>query len=141
MEGTVSEEREALQELIAEAHRVMKDLTHLLRDVRKAEDSLRDAVEDELTKNLSTQVDGITASYLATYGNAIMEAIDGATKEVHTRFELLADILVGETKTNKRTGRSLEDTVRDALKVTGEKDDEDVEAVRRILRDRGWGDG
>ena len=114
-----TEEREALQELITEAHQVMKDLRVLLRQCQLATEILETRARAAVDEEIGT----IVKESLDTYGVAMSEAINKAEQAVFARFDELGALLLGETKRAMRQGDTLEDQAA---------------MVRKIIEERGY---
>ncbi len=96
-----------MKALIREAHEVMKDLRQTMRDAGRIRADVallaKTAAEDV--------VDPVIASTLETYQATIAAAIESATEAVYARFDTIADLLLGETKSQRRRhGESLPET-------------------------------
>ena len=101
-----------LRELITQGHALIKDLTRLLREARKARDELSEAV--------TARLDGAVKTGLDEYGAALAEAIEKATDATMRRFDTLTAICLGEDPKSVRTGvTSVPDLLRDYIAAKG----------------------
>lgn len=94
-----------------EAHETIQSLRSVIKEGREVvaliEDAGRQTVED--------RIDHQVAAGLARYGDSITTAIDNAQAAVDKRFDTLADILLGETKAERRKGETLTDLAQRAV--------------------------
>lgn len=90
-----------LKEATREAHEVIKDLKRAVADARETHRLLHACVQDALNAGIGEQVQ----QGLDEYKDSLNKAIDDATQAVYTRFDQIADILLGEDKQSKRAGK------------------------------------
>lgn len=97
----MTKDEENLREATRHAHEAIKDLRDATRDAK--------AVVKEIQEAAAVNVDGrVHQAIIASLGeleSATKEAIDRATASVYERFDRIADILMGETKQDRRVGR------------------------------------
>lgn len=111
---------ETLKAATREAHEATKDLRKAIKEAR--------AVVTEVNQAAAVQVDGRIAVALSagleTLQESIGTAIDDATGRVNARFDQVADILLGETKKDKRRGNaSLPQVAEQIATQKGDPDD------------------
>jgi hypothetical protein len=101
-----------LRELITEGHKLMKDLTRVLKEAR--------ATRDELPGEVVAKIDTAVKTGLDEYSTALTDAIDKATAKVFRRFDQLAAICLGEDPQSVRTGvPTVPDLLRGYIKAKG----------------------
>lgn len=115
----MSEERESLEELIAEAHRCIKDMRQMLTEARIVRDEIQAVIHGMIDADFSAIIAEETTKYLAEYGKALDEAITQGENAVYKRFDDITRILLNETKTAKRRGETVEDQVRAVIEQRG----------------------
>lgn len=105
---TTEEETEQLRIVVREAHEAIKDMTGLLRQMEQAKQDLevvsRRVFEDQMAEQVSAG--------LQEYKTSLDKHIELATQKVYERFDRLADILLGEDRKSKKTGKTIEELVR-----------------------------
>lgn len=99
----MSDEQDELRELIQEAHRVMKDLRHVLKQARDQIDSL-------MVDRIEARLDEVTAKALTEYQSTIMDAIEKSTTKVFARFDKLTSILLDGR--DRKVSLSIEEYIR-----------------------------
>jgi hypothetical protein len=99
---TTDEEVAALKEATREAHEAMKDLNMLIQLAKATVKELNAAVSEALEEGIGKQVQEGLDAYKDSLGNAI----DTATESIYKRFDMIADLLLGEDKQSKRAGKA-----------------------------------
>lgn len=113
----MSEEYDNLYELIQDAHRTMKDLRTLIREAREVGDQLRSVIATEFRD----QMDQAATQEFRRFHDEVAQQIDLATDAVFRRFDQIATILLGETKSMIRRGQTLQDAATTVSAHTDEK--------------------
>jgi len=119
----MSTEAETLQELLTEAHGVIKDLRAQTRVTKLVIEELQAVVHAQVTRDMAAQIDTVVKEELADYHAAMMKAIAETEAAIQGRFDRIARIMLGETKTAIRQGETLEDSAA---------------KIRQIIEDRGF---
>src|SRR5262245_24112250 len=125
------DEREALYELTVQAHAAMKDLRLLIREAKNTAQELRDLIAAEFTE----QINEAAVFAMGQMVNQISTHIDEATDAVFKRFDTIADMLLGETKTGRRSGRGITELIDATVEARERRKVEDV--VTRYFDDKG----
>jgi DNA anti-recombination protein RmuC len=89
---------EDLKQATREAHMAIKDLSKLMKEFNK----LRDDLRAELQKSVDEQIKPVIESSLQEWSDQTVTFIDQAEDRINKRFDTLADILLGETREEKR---------------------------------------
>lgn len=97
-----AEEAEELRAATREAHEAMQDMRALIREMGEIEQRLRKTAGEVFEERMMAQV----SEGLARYGESIGRAIEDATQAVYKRFDTIADVLLGEDRASRRTGRA-----------------------------------
>jgi hypothetical protein len=120
----MSEEYDDLFALVQDAHRAIKDLRGLIRESREVGDQLRSVIATEFHE----QMDQTAAREFQRFGDQIGSQVEVATQAVFDRFDLIANILLGEVKSSLRKGGGL----TDAAQTLRDRDDTS-EKVRDVV--------
>jgi Sec-independent protein translocase protein TatA len=123
-------EADDLREAAREAHSAMKDMRALMREAEKVMGTLEQRVE-ELRKavhnEVDTQIANVVKEGLDEYGKTMDQAIKDGTNAVYRRFDLIYDLLMGKSPSQKRKYEyDLEEVV--GIATEGDKD-----LVRKML--------
>jgi hypothetical protein len=118
----MSEETETLQELLREAHEVLKDLRAANKEARRLVDAMPSLVKEAVGALLLEAAN----SELVAYHEAMGRAIEAATTKVYDRFDQLGKMLLGETA--KANAILVETSMENHIR-----------AVRKVIEDRGIG--
>jgi Sec-independent protein translocase protein TatA len=98
-------EADDLREAAREAHSAMKDMRALMREAEKVMGTLEQRVE-ELRKavhnEVDTQIANVVREGLDEYGKTMDQAIKDGTNAVYRRFDLIYDLLMGKSPSQKR---------------------------------------
>lgn len=95
---TTDEEIAALRAATREAHEAIKDLRTAIREAADE----RQALTDLFPRLTEERIGEAVETGLAKFGVELQSAIDIATKKVFDRFDRISDIIMGETRANKR---------------------------------------
>lgn len=93
---SVEEDIAALKQATREAHEAIQES----KDVKKELEATWARISEEIENHIESEV----AIGLTKYSGSILTAIEDATQRVYERFDLIADILVGEDKQSRRKG-------------------------------------
>jgi BMFP domain-containing protein YqiC len=104
----MSEEYDTLYELVQEAHRCIKDMRGLIRESREVGDQLRSVIASEFDE----QMHEVAHQAFQHFATAVGDQVEVATQAVFDRFDLIANILLGEVKSSMRKGGGLTDAAR-----------------------------
>lgn len=87
----------ALKEATREANEVLGDIKRTLREAREF-------AEVEVPKMVKATVEPIVEENLASWKVALDESIEKSTQAVYARFDVIADLLLGEDRKSKKLG-------------------------------------
>jgi len=108
-----------LRDATREAHEAIKDLRQIMREARE----IRADVVLLATTSAEEVVDPVIVAALERYQATIATAIESATTAVYARFDIIADLLLGETKKQRRRyGESLPETAAKIAEIRGAQD-------------------
>lgn len=97
MPKEVSEEVHAVKEVIRELHELIQEA----KDVQK---SLVSTIED-FKGSIDSKIEKEVKEGLTSLANSIDNAISESTDAVYKRFDTVTEILVGESKKNRKKGQ------------------------------------
>lgn len=112
---TPADEAEELRAATREAHEAMQGLRDVMRELR----TLKGEVEEAAGRVFAERMEEQVAAGLEHYHSRISQAIEDTTEAVDRRFQTIADILLGEEKSQKRKG--METIAELAEKVADER--------------------
>ena len=90
-----------LRDLIKRAHEATSDLRAVLREAKAVRDSLPAAAEKAVSEQLGAEIN----EGLASFQEALDQAIDNGTDAVFKRFDKIEKLLLGEDPTSVRAGK------------------------------------
>jgi len=111
---TVEEDVDALRRATREAHETLQACRLVIRDMKQMQEEFR----TELDQAMEERVADIVKVGLESYRASIDTAISNATATVFNRFDTIADLLLGEHKSQRRRG---ELGLTDAARQIGEQ--------------------
>jgi vacuolar-type H+-ATPase subunit H len=90
----------ALKEATRAAHEATKDLIAATKEARKVIEEIKAEADEQVDQRLSVAL----KEGLDELAESVGQAIETATTAVYDRFDRVADILLGETKSDIRSG-------------------------------------
>jgi hypothetical protein len=105
------EKNEELKMTIREANESLKEIKRAIKEGEK----LLESVDVMVKAKFDTLIEAQVIEKLASYDESMKEAVENGTNAVYRRFDLIADILLGETNRRKRDGESIMILARSAL--------------------------
>ena len=124
----------ALKEATRQAHEVLKDLRHEIKEARRVQATLK----ADAQKAVAEGVADIVKAGLDTYMQIIMAAIEDATERVNARFDKLTEAFMGEDKANRRKGHASLPEIVEGLVAERATRVEDQAADIQDLLDQGY---
>lgn len=113
---TTEEEIADLRAATREAHEAIKGLKEWIKEARKVIPEIETTARKHVDEHLAPVVKSETEKLTAAIDRAIIEA----DERVNRRFDQLTDILLGEDKRAKRTGkRSIPDLAKETVERRG----------------------
>lgn len=97
----IDKDLQDLKEATREAHMAIKDLTKLMKEFRQ----LRDELQAELQKSVDEQIQPVIKASLQDWSDQTVTFINQAEERINARFDTVADILLAESREDKRKGR------------------------------------
>lgn len=100
MGKSIEEEVVDLRQATREAHEAMQGMRDLIREVKAVTAEARTVADEVFSERMSAQVE----AGLASYRESINTAIENATQAVYARFDTITDLMLGESKGQRREG-------------------------------------
>jgi hypothetical protein len=97
---STEEDLSAIKQATRELHEAIQEA----RQVQRELDACRQSIGDDVRALVDQQLEVHVAAGLSSYDEAIRTAIERATAAVFKRFDRIADIILGESKRQRREG-------------------------------------
>lgn len=105
---SANKEIQQLKQMTREAHEAIQELHALLKQVQQLQAEVLVTASIVFKEQIEKQV----SDSLEAYQDSMLKAVETGTQAVYDRFDKLGNILLGETKTARRSGKSIPDLIR-----------------------------
>jgi N-methylhydantoinase B/oxoprolinase/acetone carboxylase alpha subunit len=112
------EEVASLNALVRESHECIKDLNAAMKNAEK----MIERIENAAAQKVDEVVQPIIAEFLKHYADTMMQAIKEGEEAVYERFNDIANILLGETRSQQGKRMSLVEQAEALRRIRAEKD-------------------